>query len=259
LSRLIQYFHIIDLQAKMALRADASRYMLGYIWWILEPLLFVAVFYLVFGIILNTGRADFLIFLICGKLPFVWLSKTVNQAANSIVKNKGMIGRIHVPKVLFPMATVQESLYKQAAVFALLFGILLFDGYPVTSTYLWLGPLVLVNYLFIVVCSLGSAYIVCLIRDFAMVVPLAMTFLMFASGIFWDVRDLGDPAKTELILAVNPVAFILDAYRQILMEQTPPDALHLGIMGGILAILTLVLFWLMHRSSQYLALKALSS
>lgn len=247
------------MQARMALRADASNFMLGYVWWILEPLLFVGVFYMVFGIILNTGRADYLVFLMCGKLPFVWLSKTVSQAANSIVKNKGLIGKVHIPKTLFPLATVQESLYKQPAVFALLFAVLLFDGYPITNTWLWLVPLLLVNYLFIVVCSLASAYMVCVIRDFAMLVPLVMTFLMFSSGVFWDVRDLGDPAKTELIMNVNPVAFILDAYRQILMYQTPPDGVHLGIMAAVLIVLACGLFWLMNKSSQYLALKALSS
>lgn len=256
---LIQYFRIIDMQAKMALRADASRFMLGYVWWILEPLLFVGVFYLVFGIILNAGKANFLVFLICGKLPFVWISKTVNQASNSIIKNKGLIGKLHVPKVLFPLATIQESLYKQLAVFALLFAVLQYDGYAVTSTYLWLIPLIVVNYLFIVVCSIASAYMVCLVRDFSMVVPLAMTFLMFSSGIFWDVRDLDDPAMTELVLNWNPVAFILDAYRQILLNQTPPDMVHLGIMGAVLTLLAIVLFWIMNKSSQYLALKALSS
>jgi lipopolysaccharide transport system permease protein len=242
----------------MALRADASRFMLGYIWWILEPLLFVAVFYVVFGVILDSGRTDFLVFLICGKLPFVWISKTINQSATSIVKNKGLIGRIHIPKIIFPLATVQESLYKQSAVFALLFAALQFDGYGVSAAYFWLIPLIAVNYLLIVVCAIGAAYIVCLIRDFAMLVSLAMTFLMFASGIFWDVRSLDDPAKIDLMLTVNPVAFLLDAYRQILMYQTPPDAAHLGILGACLAALLAALFWVMHKSSQYLALRALS-
>ena len=79
-----QYFSLVDIQARMALKADAARYYLGYIWWILEPLLYVAVFYVVFNIVLDFGRGDYLIFLICGKLPFVWFSKTVTQASGSI-------------------------------------------------------------------------------------------------------------------------------------------------------------------------------
>ena len=259
LTPLTHYIRIIDVQARMALRADASRYMLGYIWWILEPLLFVAVFYLVFGVILNSGKANFIVFLMCGKLPFVWFSKTVVQSANSIINNRGLIGKVHIPKIIFPLAVVQESLYKQSAVFAMLFSVLLYNDYSVTSAYLWLLPLVLVNYLMITACALVASYVVCLVRDFAMAIPLAMTFLLFASGIFWDVHDIGDPAKTDLVLALNPVAFILDCYRQILMYSQPPDAVHLGILGLVMGVVIVVMSWLMARSSQYLAMKALTS
>ena len=57
--------------AIMALRADASKYFLGYIWWILEPLLFVGISYVVFSVILASRTEDFLVFLMCGKLAFI--------------------------------------------------------------------------------------------------------------------------------------------------------------------------------------------
>jgi len=256
---LTQYFRLTDIQARMALRADASHYFFGYLWWLLEPLLYVAVFYVVFNIVLDSRRADFLAFLMCGKLAFIWFSKTITQASNSIVVNKGLVGKIDVPKTLFPMALVQESLYRQAAVFALLFVVLFAWGYPLTTTWLWLLPLMLVNYLMIVACSFIGACLVCLVRDFRLVIPLAMTFLLFTSGIFWDVHDLGDPAKTELILALNPLAFILDAYRQILMFQTPPDIAHLLQIGIASCLVIMVMVWVMRKGSQFLALKVLTS
>jgi lipopolysaccharide transport system permease protein len=242
----------------MALRADAARYFLGYIWWVLEPLLFVAVFYVVFELILKTGRADFLVFLMCGKLAFIWFSKSVNQAANSITANKGLIGRINVTKTLFPLAVIQEGLYRQVAVFLLLFCVLAFRGYYPDPTWFYLVPIILVNYLMIVACSLIGACLVCIVRDFTMVISLSMTFLMFTSGVFWDARTLGDPATTELVLAINPLAFILDAYRQVLMHATAPDWTHLLFIGlGSLVLLVLIV-GIMRRSSEFLALRALS-
>ena len=255
---LAQYFRLVDTMARMSLRADASRYFLGYIWWILEPLLFVGVFYVVFNIILDSGRADFLAFLMCGKLAFIWFSKSVNQAANSIVSSRGLIGRINVTKTLFPLAVIQESLYRQAAVFLLLFGVLFAWGYSPTLTWLSLLPVIFVNYLMIVACAYIGACLVCMLRDFSMIITLGMTFLLFTSGIFWDVRALDNPQMTELVLAVNPLAFILDAYRQILMFQTQPDWIHLLQIGcGSVVLLALVVL-VMRRNSQYLALKALS-
>lgn len=255
---LVHYFRLVDTMARMSLRAEASRYFLGYIWWILEPLLWVSVFYVVFKVILQTGRADYLVFLMCGKLAFIWFSKSVNQSANSIVMNRGLIGRINVTKTLFPLAVVQEGLYRQAAVFLLLFVVLYASGYTPALSWLYVVPVILVNYLMIVACSYIGACLVCLVRDFSMVIALGMTFLLFTSGIFWDVRGLHDPAMTDAVLTINPLAFVLDAYRQVLMFYTAPDWTHLALVGlGSAALLWLTAV-IMRRNSQYFALKALS-
>ncbi|MCP5128965.1 MAG: ABC transporter permease [Pseudomonadales bacterium] len=254
----LQYVRLIDTMARMSLRADASKDVLGYIWWVLEPLLFVAVFYVVFELILNSGRADYLVFLMCGKLAFIWFSKSVNQAANSIVANRGLIGRVNVTKTLFPLSVVQEGLYRQLAVFALLFAFLYVRGFPPDMTWVYLLPVIVVNYLMIVACALIGSCLVCMVRDFTMFISLGMTFLLFTSGVFWDVRSLGDPVKTDLVLAINPLAFILDAYRQVLMHNTAPDWWHLFLLGCGSVVLVLIVARVMRRASQYLALRALS-
>ncbi len=242
----------------MALKADASKFFLGYIWWLLEPMLYVGVFYVVFNIILDSGRADFLPFLLCGKWPFVWFSKTVNQAANSIIAGSGLIGRIDVPKSIFPMAVVQESVYKQSTVFLLLFVALYFMGYTPDLGWLWIIPVILVQLVMIIACSLIGAVLVCFVRDFSMFISLGMIFLMFTSGIFWDARSL-DPEMGQRVLNVNPLAFILDAYRQVLMYDTPPELGHLLLIGvGFGALAVLVLAY-MRGASRYLALRALTA
>jgi len=245
--------------ARMALRADASRFFLGYIWWVLEPLLWVMVFYVVFVVILGSRSPQFLPFLMVGKLSFVWFSKSVTQASNSIITGRGLVGKINVPKTLFPMAVVQEGLYRQVAVFALMITYLLIEGYSVTATWLYLVPLMIVNYIMVIACSLVGACLVCVARDFSPMISLAMMFLMFTSGIFWDVRELSDPHKMHLILAANPLAFVLDGYRQIMMHDTAPNLPHLLSVGAGFGALYCGMVLFMRRISQYLALKALTA
>jgi lipopolysaccharide transport system permease protein len=254
-----QYFRLIDTMARMALRADASRFFLGYIWWVLEPLLWVAVFYVVFTMIMVSRQTDFLVFLMTGKLVFVWFSKSVTQASSSIVNSKGLVGKINVSKTLFPMAAVQEGLYRQIAVFALLLVFLLGSGYAITGIWWYLVPVILVTYVVIVACAFVGACLVCLARDFLQLIALGLLFLMFTSGVFWDVRGLDDPHKTEIIMALNPLAFIVDCYRQIMMHNTPPDMLHLLIIGVSFGALLCAMVLLMRRGSQYLALRALTA
>lgn len=245
--------------ARLSLKADASRYFFGYVWWILEPLLYVLVFYVVFEFILHNRKEDFLVFLMCGKLTFVWFSKSLNQAARSIMVSKGLVGRVDIPKSLFPLATIQEGLYKQSTVFLLLFVVLWGSGYMPSLVWAWLLPVVVVNYLLIVACSLLAAYLVCLVFDFQVLVSMATIFLMFTSGVFWDPRDLPDPAAMELILALNPLAFLLDAYRQIMMVGVAPDGVHLALVGLGSVLVAWLGLWLLQRRSRFIALRVITS
>lgn len=255
-----QYLRLMDVHALMRLRADASKYTLGILWWLLEPLLWVAVFFVVFNLILDSGKksGDFIVFLACGKFAFLWFQKAVIQASNSIVGSQGLVGKVNVPKSLFPMSAIHESVYRQSTVYLLLVVILLISGYVPGASWLWMVPVILVTWLMIVGCGLVGAYLVCVWRDFQKIIPLGMTFLLFTSGVFWDVRALGSDEKTQLLLTVNPLAFLLDAHRQVLMVGSAPDITHLLAVGVGFALLAVLAGATMKRHTRFLALKVLT-
>lgn len=253
---LLQALRFIDLRARMALRADASTMYLGYVWWVLEPLLFVAIFYLVFGVVLESGRADFLMFLIVGKLPFQWFSGGVNSSANSIVGAKAVISQVNISKALLPLSKVQESTYRQIVVFGLLFFLLISGGYLPSLNWLWVIPLVLVQYIFIGLLAMVCASMVCAARDFAKLIQLFVVGMMFASGIFWDVRSL-DPVTQSLVLTYNPMALLIDSYRQVLMLNGVPDVGRLLNLTFVTAVLAVSVFYIMRRANSWLTLRAI--
>ena len=220
----------MDVMARLSLKADAQRYFLGYLWWILEPLLWVAVFYLVFEVFLGSGRADFLMFLAVGKLTFIWFSKSVNQAANSLIAGRGLIGNTDSPKWLFPWAVCHEGLYKQVAVFAVLVVMLLSKGYEPSLQWLWLAPIALTQYVLILGCAMVAALLVCVRQDFQLIVQLGTVFLLFMSGIFWDIDSIVNEALRENLLMVNPLAALIDLYRQVLMEGRAPSFRQWGVV-----------------------------
>ena len=228
----LEWFRAVDLHARMSLKADAQKLALGYLWWILEPIFFVAVFYLVFGFLLQSGRTDFLAFLIVGKLPFQWFAGAVGHAANSIVAAQSIISQLPMNKSFFPLSKVQESSYKQLAVFALLILYVLSKGIPISAGWLWLIPIAICQYFLICAVSLVSAVLVCYQRDFAKIVQLGIMALMFGSGIFWDVRSMTERAQ-DFILTWNPLAYLLDAYRQVLLYDSPFDPSGLVIWTAV--------------------------
>ncbi|PLX84418.1 MAG: ABC transporter [Desulfuromonas sp.] len=256
---LFHFFSLVNTQARMALKAEASKFVLSYLWWVIEPLLFVLIYYLVFEVLLGRGRDDFLLFLICGKIPYLWFQKGVVSASNSIVQNKGLINQVEMPKALFPYASVQEAMYKQWVVFLVLFGVVTFYGFRPELNWLWLAPVVIVQYALILACSLLGALCVSFYGDFRMVINMGMLFLMFSSGLFWDVNDIADPATRDLLFACNPLAFLIDAYRQVLMGRTVYDLEHMAVLAGVIAVALLIMHIVLHKMSRIIAARVVNS
>ncbi|PIE56684.1 MAG: ABC transporter [Desulfobulbus propionicus] len=201
----------------MNLKVESARFLLSYFWWIIEPLLFVSIFYIVFEIFLKTSKNNFLLFLVCGKIPFLWFQKTVTYACSSITRNKDIIVSVNVPKFIFPIICVHEVLYKQWAVFLVMLSVVLvYKEYP-SNLWLMLLPLFFLQYIFTLASSLISSLMVAFLNDIVMIINMAMMFIMFVSGIFWDINSIQNEKLKEIIFAINPVAFIIDCYRQILM------------------------------------------
>jgi len=249
---------LVDLQARMALKAEASRLYLSYLWWVIEPLLYVAVFYLVFNIFLRSGREDFLVFLIVGKIPFLWFSKSVTLASNSIVENRGLISQIDLPKTLFPYVSVFGALYKEWVVFLVMLMLVALHGYYPDLSWFWLIPVFVVQFLFILCCALIGAFLVSYVADIRMIISMGMMFLMFTSGIFWDINDIADPNKRALLFLFNPVAFFIDSYRKVLVDHGVIDLEHLLAIGFASLVLLALLHLVFGRYSKQLAARVLA-
>jgi lipopolysaccharide transport system permease protein len=253
-----QYITLVDTLARFQLTAEARRFTLGYLWWFLEPMLYVGVFYLVFDQLLGNRQPDFLVFLAVGKLAFIWFSKSVNQAAGSLLNSNGLIAQINLPKHLFPLSVVQEGVYRQAAVFTFLIIFLFFAGYPPHLNWLWLVPLLALQYLMIIGCAMLGALLVCWRRDFQMLIQLGMVFLLFMSGVFWDVQTIQNTELVQWLSISNPLLVLLNAYRDVLMAGRVPDVgALLWVLVESLLLLT-VAIWLYQRLNYWLAQRALT-
>lgn len=228
----MHYLTLIDTLARFHLRGEARQFSLGYFWWFLEPALYISVFYVVFQLLLDRRQPDFLYFLTVGKLVFVWFSKSVAQASSSIETNKGLISQVLIRKEVFPLAAVLQGVYRQLVVFLILFLLLFVSGKGHFHYWFLLLPLILIQVVLITGCGLLAALMVCWQKDFQHLIQLGMLFLLFVSGVFWDVNDIADAEVRDWVLLLNPLAALIDAYRQILLLGSLPK---LGTISVVLA------------------------
>ena len=226
------------------LKSESSRTYLSYAWWLLEPALMVAVFYLVFAVFMTRGTPNFVVFLVCGKIPFLWFSKSVINSSNSIVAGRGLINQVSIPKPFFPMLVVFQDAYKQIVVFAFMFTFIIIYGLDVSWVWLSVIFVILTQLLLICAVSLLVAAITPFLPDFRYLISTVMMALLFGSGIFYSYKDMILPEHQQLFL-MNPVANLINNYRLVLMDNTLPDWTALGsiCLGSIALIIVMAKYY----------------
>ena len=107
--------------------------------------------------------------------------------------------------------------------------------------------------------GLFAALLVCAKRDFQLLISLGMVFLLFMSGIFWDIRSIDDPLLADWLMILNPLAALIDSYRAVLMLNQSPDINRLAMIFAEAAVLTVAAIVSYRRLHYWVAKKALVS
>jgi len=235
-----KFWQLVVIKVRFNLRSEASQSYLSYAWWVFEPLMQMTVYYIVFDIFLHRGREDFVAFLLCGIIPWLWFSRSVGNSSRSIVQGQGLIGQTYLPKPFFPLVIIGQDLVKQQVVFLLLFGFLLYYGYTPSFQWLWLIPIVITQLLLIIAASLLVSFIVPFARDLQYLINAGLMMMMFGSGIFYSYESVLLPEHREIFL-MNPMANLIVNYRGILMDGAEPRIGALMIISSVsLAVIFLM-------------------
>ncbi|MDG9929184.1 MULTISPECIES: ABC transporter permease [unclassified Pseudomonas] len=225
------------------LRTEIARRFLGFLWWIIEPIMYMAVFYVVFGMALRQGGPDYVPFLLCGMIAWKWFDGSVRQASQSIMMNAGLVQQIYVPKSLFALIQIFSNTFKFAIVLLLLLGFLLMTGKSPSLEWLGLLPVILTQLLLIVAVGLLLAAIIPFAHDLKMVVDNLLMLMMFMSGIFFSAEQVPENMRTAF--EYNPMVLLISTYRDVLLHNHWPQWSALGyclaLSVPILAVALLIL------------------
>jgi len=153
--------------------------------------------------------------------------------------------QVDIPKIFFPLEIIFRGTFKNLFVLFMLLVFLLLYTTPVSITWLALPVLMVIQFLFILSFGILCAAIVPFIPDLKIVISSLLRLAMFGSGIFYDIDKVILPQHRS-ILYLNPMAGLIQSYRDILMYAHWPDWEYLGYatVGGCisLAIAILLIF-----------------
>ncbi|MEQ5833676.1 ABC transporter permease [Marinobacter sp. NFXS9] len=231
---------VVWLRATAELHRDITRTYLGILWWVIEPLLYMSAFYLIFamGVRHGNGGEGYVGFLLTGLVVWKWFSTTVIQGSNSLMANRGLMQQVYLPKFLLPLIPVTANTFKFLVVLVLLVGYVWIFRRPPGWDWLALMPVFLAALLLVTGCTLLSASLVPFADDLRMLINNGMLLLMFLSGVFFNVSEFPEAIQSWFYL--NPLVGLLEAFRAVLLESGYPDWGHVGYSAGIGGLMCLV-------------------
>jgi lipopolysaccharide transport system permease protein len=218
----IPYLELVLYKTYADLKAEASRTYLSFLWWVIEPVLYMIVFYVVFDLLFKRGGGgDFIPFLLCGLTVWKWFDGTLRGGMVALRSNISLMRQVHIPKILFPTVTILNNTVKFAIVQLLLLIFLQLYGFTPTWVYLALPLLILVQLCLIAACTYWLAAVEPFLPDIKPIVANVLTLMLFLSGIFYSPDRIPEAYRAYFFL--NPMAGLIDAYRDVLLEGVWPN------------------------------------
>ncbi|MDR2893479.1 MAG: ABC transporter permease [Deltaproteobacteria bacterium] len=214
-----QHLGIILYRARITLAAENSRTYLSFLWWIIDPLLELCIFYFVFGLILQRGGPGFITELLTGIVGVRLFIVATNASPSLLLHNRAALLAINLPKYIFPAVHTVTCFFKFLFLLAFLCCGLLVMGVSPQPTALMLVPITLIYVLF----TLGVCMLLCgitpFVPDFAMLYPKISMLLYWSSGVFFR-PEAFLPERYLVWFYANPIASFIAAYRECLLHGT---------------------------------------
>lgn len=248
----------IRVMAASKAQAQNQNTYLGQVWALLTPIFNAAVYVLIFGFILQIGRAGIentVAFIVVGVFMFRFFEQSISAGSKSISKSLNLVRSVHFPRAVLPIAGVMAELTVLGPALVVMCAIAYLSGFlpiagPVTITWHWvlLIPAVALMWIFSTGCAFMVARWVAIAPDLDNLVPHAMRVLMYCSGVIFSIdRYLGD-FSWGWLMEYQPIAVYLYLARSSLLNEPayPPDPTMwlIGLVWAVLFfILGFIVFW----------------
>lgn len=202
-------------------KAKYKRSLLGVFWSFLNPLLNMAVQYVVFSNLFRFDIPYFPVYLLCGNVIFTYFSESCGMALTSIVGNAGLITKVYVPKYIYPLTRILSSLINLLISMIPLIAVALISGLlPAPAYILSLYAFVCLALFCLGLGMLLSAAMV-FFRDIQFLWGVLTTIWMYLTPIFYPVSAL--PEAAQRIVMMNPLYYYVTFVRTCIIDGVSPE------------------------------------
>lgn len=227
MKRMIQdikkYMGFSLVSAQSQLKSEVANSYLNWFWWILEPLCFMLIYAFIFGYVFDAREQYFPLFIFIGITIWDFFNRMMNVSVKLLRNNKAIISKVYLPKYVLLMTKVWVNGFKMMISFLIIVGMMVFYRVPVHLSVLCV-PFVLIT---LVLFSFGVGTILLhfgvFLDDLSNIVSIALRVLFYMTGVFYSVSSRIEAPYGTILARVNPIAFLLETMRDVLLYGKMPE------------------------------------
>ena len=235
-----RFFSYAVFSAKSDLKAEVASSYLNWLWWILDPLLFMLVYTFIAVIVFKSKIQYFPVFVFVGLTLWNFFNRTVLSSVKMVRNNSSIVSKVYIPKYILVLQKLMVNGFKMLISFVLVFIMMLIYRVPLSPKILYIVPI-----LFVLVClTFGLGCIVLhfgvFIDDPYNVTQVLLRLVFYMSGIFYSIGDrLEDPYKS-ILLKCNPVSMLIESARMSMLYDLTPYRKMIVLWGIVSVALVIV-------------------
>ncbi|WP_053982966.1 ABC transporter permease [Niameybacter massiliensis] len=221
IKEIYKYKELLGELVKRDIKVKYRRSLLGVIWSVLNPLLFMVVITIVFSTIFKSDIENFPIYFLCGQIVFAFFSEATSMAQTSILGNGALIKKVYIPKYIFPVSKVCSGIVNVGfSLIAIIIMMVILRYIPPVTALLFFVPLIYAFLYAIGVSMLISALAV-FFRDTVHLYSILLTVLSYFSALFYPVEII--PAQYQGLINFNPIYVFINYFRQLVLVGKVPS------------------------------------
>lgn len=244
LSALWAYRELVYFLTWRDIKVRYKQAALGIGWAILQPVVSMVIFTLIFGNLMGTQPDNgipqnwYPIFTFAAILPMQLFQGALQRAGNSLVTNANLLTKVYFPRLIIPTAAVSAGLVDFIFSFLVLVGLMVYYQVPFSLRMFWLIPLVLLALLAALSVGLWLSAMNVQYRDVQHMIPFLLQAWWYASPVVYSIELIPAEGPWRLIYGLNPMTGVIQGFRWALLDGQPPD--RLMVISVIIVIVLLV-------------------
>jgi homopolymeric O-antigen transport system permease protein len=199
-----------------------AQTVLGMFWAILQPLVQIAIFTVVFGKVAKvpTDQIPYLLFASMGVIPWNYMSQSITQSSQSLIGNQGMLGKIYFPRLIFPIVPILAKLVDFGISLCLLAAIAVYYHVYPTWNLLWLPMFFIVMVATASGMGMWLSALAIRFRDVKHLMPFTIRMLMYTAPIVYSSSSINETYR--LWYSINPIVCVIEGFRASLLGLPMP-------------------------------------